>query len=193
MLLHVCVSLYVTYITVTFICRHCELVRCQIHNVGEVGNFLSENNGIVSVDELLLGYCGSYLKESLHPSLSSSSLLHSLVNCLYEFMITFFSIKRKITKLIELIRFIFYHFTLFTEICLNCWKDVHVLCAFQSRTQLKVIQILNEYHISICYTLLRKSTGKVVSANDVVNAFEVFSVSNFCRVIYGICSNTFWR
>ena len=90
MLLHVCVSLYVTYVTVTSICRHCELVRCQIHNVGEVGYFLSENNGIVSADELLLGYCGSYLKESLHPSLSSSSLLHSLVNCLHEFMITFF-------------------------------------------------------------------------------------------------------
>ena len=68
-----------------------------------------------------------------------------------------------------------------------------MLCALQSRTQLKVIQILNEYHISICYTLLRKSAGKVVSANDVVNDFEVFSVSNFCRVIYGICSNTFWQ
>ena len=105
----------------------------------------------------------------------------------------FFSIKRKITKLIELIRFIFHYVLLFTEICLDCSKDVHVLCALQSRTQLKVIQILNEYHISICYTLLRKSAGKVVSADDVVNDFEVFSVSNFCRVIYGICSNTFWR
>ena len=55
MLLHVCVSLYVTYVAVTSICRHCELVRCQIYNVGEAGYFLSENNGIVSVEKLLLG------------------------------------------------------------------------------------------------------------------------------------------
>ena len=50
----------------------------------------------MDVDELFLGYCGSgsYPKGSFHSSLSSSSLLHLLVNYLHEFVVTSCSIKK---------------------------------------------------------------------------------------------------